>query len=191
MTARHELEDGEKILSVQGWMNFQRIADMAFTGVKSTTVKGDHLCYHSAQKKGSSDFVEFHESDRGSRCLCSLISFQDYSISSFLSNLYKYFTKQWRNHHDLGETYIVSELRGFYCVIDLWWIHLEFKFCNSSTVCVERGIGGPPLLSLHTLTLPVNAIWIIAAIWIDANGLNRASSMFNFCRIQFCYCRTN
>ena len=94
MTARHELEDGEKILSVQGWMNFQRIGDVALTGVKSTIVKGDHLCYHSAQKKGSSDFVEFHGSDRGSRCLCSLISFQDYSISSFLSNLYKYFTKQ-------------------------------------------------------------------------------------------------
>ena len=92
--ARHELEDGEKILSVQGWMNFQRIDDVALTGVKSTSVKGDHLCYHSAQKKGSSDFVEFHGSDRGSRWLCSLISFQDYSISSFLSNLYKYFTKQ-------------------------------------------------------------------------------------------------
>ena len=61
MTARYELEDREKILSVQGWMNFQRIGDVALTGVKSTIVKGDHLCYHSAQKKDSSDFVEFHE----------------------------------------------------------------------------------------------------------------------------------
>ena len=59
-----ELEDGGKILNVQGWMNFQWIADMALTGVKSTAIKGDHLCYHSAQKKGSSDFVEFHGSDK-------------------------------------------------------------------------------------------------------------------------------
>ena len=92
-TTRCELEDGENILSVQGWMNFQRIDDVALIGVKSTTVKGDHLCYHSAQKKGSFDFVESHGSDRGYRWLGSLISFQDYGISSFLSNLYKYFTK--------------------------------------------------------------------------------------------------
>ena len=97
-------------------MKFQRIDDVALTGVKSKSVKVDHLCYHSAQKKGSLDFAESHGSDRRSRCLCSLISFQDYSISSFLSNLYKYFTKQGRNHHDLGETHSVSELRGFLTV---------------------------------------------------------------------------
>ena len=68
--ARHELEDGEKILSVQGWINFQRIDDVAITGVQSMSVKDDHLRYHSAQKQGSSDFVDFHRSDRGSRGLC-------------------------------------------------------------------------------------------------------------------------
>ena len=68
--ARRELKDGENILSVQGWLNFQQIDDVALTGVKSMTVKGDHLCYHSAQKQGSSDFVDFHRSDRGSRGLC-------------------------------------------------------------------------------------------------------------------------
>ena len=66
-TTRRELEDGEKILSVQGWMNFQRIDDVALTGVKSMMVKDDHLCYHSAQKQGSFDFVDFHGSDRGSQ----------------------------------------------------------------------------------------------------------------------------
>ena len=59
--ARRELKDGEKILSVQGWINFQRIDDVALTGVKSMTVKGDHLCYHSVQKQGSSDFVDLIE----------------------------------------------------------------------------------------------------------------------------------
>ena len=81
--ARRELKDRERILSVQGWLNFQRIDDVALIGVKSKSVKDDHLCYHSAQKKGNSDFVEFHGSDIGSQSLCSLISFQDYSISSF------------------------------------------------------------------------------------------------------------
>ena len=56
------MKDGEIILSVQGWLNFQWIDDMALTGVKSMSVKDDHLCYHSAQKKGSSDFVESHGS---------------------------------------------------------------------------------------------------------------------------------
>ena len=68
--ARHELKDGEMILSVQGWLKFQRIDDVALTRVESMTVKDDHLCYHSAQKQGSSDFVYFHGSDRGSRGLC-------------------------------------------------------------------------------------------------------------------------
>ena len=65
--ARRELKDGEKILSVQGWINFQRIDDVAITGVQSKSVKDDHLCHHSAQKQGSFDFVDFHRSDRGSQ----------------------------------------------------------------------------------------------------------------------------
>ena len=121
--ARCELEDGENILSVQGWMNFQRIGDVALTGVKSTTVKGDHLCYHSAQQKGSSDFVEFHGSDRGSRWLCSLISFQDYSISCFLLNLYKYFTKQWRTSSWFG--------RNTYCFWTAWFLLWNWFMVNT------------------------------------------------------------
>ena len=81
--ARRELKYGENILSVQGWLNFQRIDDVALTGVKSMPVKDDHLCYHSAQKQGSSDFVYFHGSDRGSRGLYVIISFHINSISSF------------------------------------------------------------------------------------------------------------
>ena len=67
--ARHELKDRERILSVQGWLNFQRIDDVANTGVQSMSVKDDHLRYHSAQKQGSSDFDDFHRFDRGSRGL--------------------------------------------------------------------------------------------------------------------------
>ena len=59
--AGRELKDGERILSVQGWLNFQRIDDVALTGVESMSVKDDHLCYHSAQKQGSSDFVDLIE----------------------------------------------------------------------------------------------------------------------------------
>ena len=59
--ARCELKDGVNILNVQGWLNFQRIDDVALTGVESMTVKDDHLCYHSAQKQGSSDFVDLIE----------------------------------------------------------------------------------------------------------------------------------
>ena len=59
--ARCELKDGENILSVQGWINFQRIDDVALTGVESMSVKDDHLCYHSAQNQGSSDFVDLIE----------------------------------------------------------------------------------------------------------------------------------
>ena len=59
--ARHELKDGEKILNVQGWLNFQRIDDVALTGVESMSVKDDHLRYHSAHKQGSSDFVDLIE----------------------------------------------------------------------------------------------------------------------------------
>ena len=55
------MKDGEMILSVQGWLNFQRIDDVALTGVESMSVKDDHLCYHSAQKQGSSDFVDLIE----------------------------------------------------------------------------------------------------------------------------------
>ena len=73
--ARREMKDGEEILNVKGWLNFQRIDDMVFTGVESMLVKDDHLCYHSAQKQGSSDFVYFHGSDRGSRGLYFIISF--------------------------------------------------------------------------------------------------------------------
>ena len=65
--ARRELKDGENILNVQGWLNFQQLDDVVLIGVKSMLVKDDHLCYHSTQKQGSSDFVDFHRSDRGSR----------------------------------------------------------------------------------------------------------------------------
>ena len=78
--ARRELKDGEKIFSVQGWINFQRIDDVALIGVKSKPVKDDHLCYHSAQKQGSSDFVDLIEDLED---YVSLISFQINSISSF------------------------------------------------------------------------------------------------------------
>ena len=78
--ARHELKYGENILSVQGWINFQRIDDVALIGVKSKSVKDDHLCYHSAQKQGSSDFVDLIENLKD---YVSLISFQINSISSF------------------------------------------------------------------------------------------------------------
>ena len=78
--ARRELKDGEKILSVQGWINFQRIDDVALIGVKSKSVKDDHLCYHSAQKQGSSDFVDLIEDLED---YVSLISFHINSISSF------------------------------------------------------------------------------------------------------------
>ena len=133
-------------------MNFQRIADMALAGVKSTAVKGDHLCYHSAQLKGSSDFVESHGFDRGSWCLCSLISFQDYSISSFLLNLYKYFTKQWRNHHDFGKNAYCFWTAWFCYVIDLWWIHLEFQFCKSSIGVWMRNWRAPIVEFTHSFT---------------------------------------
>ena len=43
----------------------------------------------------------------GSRWLCSLISLQDCSVSSFLLNLYKYFTKQWRMITILGRTHLL------------------------------------------------------------------------------------
>ena len=133
-------------------MNFQRKADMALVGVKSTAVKGDHLCYHSAQLKGISDFVEFHESEWGSRWLCSLISLQYYSISSFLLNLYKYFTKQWRIITILGRTQIASELRGFYCVIDLWWIHSEFSYVILQ-LCVWTRLWRAPIVEFtHSFT---------------------------------------
>ena len=56
--ARRKLKDGVKILNVQGWLNFQRIDDVALTGVESMSVKDDHMCYHSAQKQGSSNFVD-------------------------------------------------------------------------------------------------------------------------------------
>ena len=67
--AGRELKDRERILSVQGWLNFQQIDDVALIGVKSKSVKVDHLCHHSAQKQGSFDFVDFQRSDRGSRAL--------------------------------------------------------------------------------------------------------------------------
>ena len=75
--ARRELKDGEEILNVQGWLNFQRIDDVVFTGVKSMPVKDNHLCYHSTQKQGSFDFVYFHGSDRGSQGLYVIIRFLD------------------------------------------------------------------------------------------------------------------
>ena len=78
--ARRELKDGEKIPSVQGWIKFQRIDDVAITGVQSMSVKDDHLHYHSAQKQGSSDFVDLIEDLED---YVSLISFQINSISSF------------------------------------------------------------------------------------------------------------
>ena len=78
--ARRELKDGEKILSVQGWIKFQRIDDVALIGVKSKSVKDDHLCHHSAQKQGSSNFVDLMEDLED---YVSLISFQINSISSF------------------------------------------------------------------------------------------------------------
>ena len=78
--ARSELKYGEKILSVQGWINFQRIDDVALIGVKSKSVKDDHLCYHSAQKQGSSNFVDLIEDLED---YVSLISFHINSISSF------------------------------------------------------------------------------------------------------------
>ena len=78
--ARHELKYGEKILSVQGWINFQRIDDVAITGVQSMLVKDDHPRYHSAQKQGSFDFVDLIEDLED---YVSLISFQINSISSF------------------------------------------------------------------------------------------------------------
>ena len=59
--ARHEQKDDENILNVQGWINFQRIDDVALTSVESMSVKDDHLCYHSAQKQGSFDFVDLIE----------------------------------------------------------------------------------------------------------------------------------
>ena len=75
--ARRDLKDGEKILNVQGWLNFQRIDYVDLTGVESMPVKDDHLCYHSAQKQGSFDFVYFHGSDRGSQGLYFIIIFPD------------------------------------------------------------------------------------------------------------------
>ena len=75
--ARRELKDGENILNVQGWLNFQRIYDVVFTGVESMPVKDDHLCYPSAQKQGSSDFVYFYGSDRVYRGLYVIIRFLD------------------------------------------------------------------------------------------------------------------
>ena len=59
--ARRELKDGVKILNVEGWLNFQQIDEVALTSVESMSVKDDHLCYHSAQKQGSSDFVDLIE----------------------------------------------------------------------------------------------------------------------------------
>ena len=75
--ARCKLRDGETILNVQGWLNFQRIDDVVLIGVESMPVKDDHLCYHSAQKQGSSDFVYFYGYDRGSQGLYVIISFPD------------------------------------------------------------------------------------------------------------------
>ena len=133
-------------------MNFQRIADMALAGVKSTAVKGDHLFYHSAQLKGRSDFVEFHESEWGSRWLCSLIIFQDYSISSFLSNLYQYFTKQWRNHHDFW--------KNAYCFWTAWFLLCHRFMVNTSEfssvilqLCVWTRLWRAPIVEFtHSFT---------------------------------------
>ena len=165
--------------------------DVALTGVQSTVVKGDHLCYHSAQKKGGSDFVESHGSDRGYRCLCSLISSQDYSISSFLSNLYKYFTKQWKKSSRFG--------RNVYCFWTTWFLLCNQFMVNTFRVqvlqffnwCVKEALEGPHCWVCTFFYLPVNAIWVIAAIWFDASCLNHASGMFNLCRIPFCYFRTS
>ena len=60
-------------------MNFQQIDDVALIGVKSKSVKDDHLCYHSAQKQESFDFVDLIEDLED---YVSLISFQINSISS-------------------------------------------------------------------------------------------------------------
>ena len=129
------------------------------------------------QRRGSFDFVEFHDSEWGSRWLCSLISLQDYSISSFLLNLYKYFTKQWR-------IITIWEKRILFlnCVVSLLCNQFDGEYIQSlSSVifyCVcGRSSGGPPLLSLHILLLAGVAIWLIAVISFNAGYLNRAIGM--------------
>ena len=91
--ARRDLKDGENILSVQGWINFQRIDDVALIGVKSKSVKDDHLCYHSAQKQAVPILLIFTDLIEDIEDYVSLISFQINSISSFSKFLYKYFIK--------------------------------------------------------------------------------------------------
>ena len=44
-------------------MNIQRISDVASTDVKSTSVKGGHLCPVQHKRRGSFDFAEFHDFD--------------------------------------------------------------------------------------------------------------------------------
>ena len=130
------------------------------------------------QRRGSFDFVEFHDSEWGSRWLCSLISLQDYSISSFLLNFYNYFTKQWRiitiwEKRILFLNFVVSLLCNQF---DGEYIY-SFSSVNLQLVC-EWGTGGPPLLSSHILLLAGVAIWVIAAIAFDASYLNRAIGMW-------------
>ena len=89
------------------------------------------------QRRGSFDFVEFHNSEWGSRWLCSLISLQDYSISSFLLNLYKYFTKQWR-------------------IITIWEKRILFLNCVVSLLCNQ--FDGEYIQSLSSVILQL-CVW--------------------------------
>ena len=44
-------------------MNIQRLGDVAFTDVSSTSVKGGHLFYIQHKRRNNFDFVESHDSD--------------------------------------------------------------------------------------------------------------------------------
>ena len=104
----------------------------------------------------------------------SLISFQINSISSFPLSLYKYSIRQRKK----GITIWLKTQAFWYCVVLLLCM-IDFMVNISKiqalwlSFCVcERGIGGPPLSSLHTLLLPVNSIWIVLMVCLSSCRIN-------------------
>ena len=71
--------------------------------------------------------------------------------------MYKYFIKQRRNPSRFGEkTHTVLDCVVLLCMIDFMVNVIEVQALWLSCCMCERGIGGPPFLSLHTFQLPIN-----------------------------------
>ena len=119
---------------------------------------------HPAQKKEQLWFCGVSRFWWGSRYLFSLIRLQNFSISSFILNLYKSFTRQWRTITILKRNaflllnYVVLLCKTIYgeCISSFSTVNI--------LLCVEQGFGGPPSLSFHTLLHCRCSDLVIAAI---------------------------